>query len=170
MTLQEFFNLLSANPAIVLFYFIALPLTAFLSGIFGKGEGHMSPWKYVYCGLLYMAAVPGIFAVILNVYLFLFERQRILDSNIYTQILPIIAMVVTFLLIRRNVDIRQVPGFGRLSGLILVVTGVLAAMWILDRTRIFAITVVPFHYVIFMIIGLFVLVRVGWNRLAVKES
>jgi len=168
MTLQQFFDLLSENPAIVLFYFIALPLTAFLCGIFGKGEGHLSPWKYVYCALMYMAAVPGIFAVILNVYLFLFERQRILDSNIYTQILPIIAMFVTFLLIRKNVDIKTIPGFDRLSGLILVVTGVLAAMWILDRTRIFAITIVPFQYVILIIVALLILIRLGWNRFTVK--
>lgn len=170
MTLQQFFDLLSNNPAIVLFYFIAMPLTAFLSGVFGKGEGHISPWKYVYCTLMYMAAVPGVFAIILNVYRFLFERQKIMETDIYTQILPVIAMVVTFLLIRRNVELNQIPGFNRLSGLMFVVTAILAVMWILDRTNLIAITIVPFQYVILIIVALLVLARIGWKRITVKES
>lgn len=169
MTLQQFFDLLSGNPEIVLFYFIALPLTAFLSGIFGKGEGHLSPWKYVYCALVYMAAIPGMFAIFLNVYFFLFERQSILDANIYTQFLPIIAMFVTFLLITRNVDLAEIPGFDRLSGLILIVGGLIAAMWILDRTHIIAITFLPFQYVILIIIALLVLIRLGWKRVVAKN-
>lgn len=166
MTLQQFFDLLSANPAIVLFYFIALPLTAFLSGILDRREGHESPWKYAYCALLYMAAVPGIFAVFLNVYFFLFERQSILQANIYTQFLPIVAIFVTFLIIRRNVDFATIPGFDKLSGLIMIVTALMAGMWVLDRTHIIAITFLPFQYVILIIIALLVLIRVGWKRLA----
>ena len=168
MTLQEFFNVLSHNPSIVIFYFVALPLTALLCGIFGKGEGHLSPWSYTYTGLLYLAAVPGIFAITLSVYLFLFERQNIMDTNLITQILPVISMLVTFFLIRRNVDLHKVPGFERLSGLILVVTAIIAAMWILDRTHVIAIAIIPFQYVILIIIALLVLVRFGWKRLAKK--
>ena len=168
MTLQQFFDILSHNPAIILFYFIALPLTAFLCGVFGKGEGHLSPWKYVYCTLLYMAAVPGIFAIILNVYLFLFERQSVLQMNIFTQLLPIISMFVTFLIIRRNVDFVQIPGFDKLTGLLLIVTGLLASMWILDRTHIIAITFLPFQYVILIIIVLLILIRFGWSRIMAK--
>ena len=168
MTLQEFFDVLSNNPSIVIFYFVALPLTAFLCGIFGKGEGHLVPWKYTYSALLYMAAVPGIFAITLNLYFFLFQRQNIMDTNIFTQILPVISMLLTFFLIRRNVDLHKVPGFDRLSGLLLVVTTIIAAMWILDRTHIIAITIVPFQYVILIIIALLVIARFGWKRLAKK--
>ena len=168
MTLQQLFDVLSANPTIVLFYFIALPLTAFLSGIFSKGTGHLSPWKFVYCILLYMAAVPGIFAVFLNIYFFLFEKQSILQANIYTQILPIIAMVVTFLVIRRNVDLKLIPGFDRITGLIFIVTAVVGLMWILDRTRIIAITFLPFQYVFLIIIAMLVAMRFGWSKMFVK--
>lgn len=168
MTLQQFFDALSANPAIVLFYFIALPLTAFLCGVFGKGEGHISPWKYVYCILLYMAAVPGIFAIFLNVYLFLFERQPVLQMNIYTQILPIIAMVTTFLIIRRNVDLSLIPGFDRISGLVMIVTAVIGAMWLLDRMHIIAITFLPFQYVVLIIIAMLIGIRFGWKQMTAK--
>jgi len=86
MTLQDFFDMLSQNPAIILFYFAAIPLTAFLAGVFGKGEGHLTPWKELYCFLSYATAIPAIFAITLNVYLFLFEKQPIMQTNIYTQL------------------------------------------------------------------------------------
>ncbi len=166
MTLQELFDVLSNNPSITLFYFIALPLTAYLCGVMGKGEGHTSPWKYVYCVLLYMAAIPGIFAVFLNVYLFLFERQSVMRMNLFTQVLPIITMLVTFFIIRKNVDLNLIPGFDRLSGLVMIVAIVIGLMWILDRTRIFAITFIPFQYVILILIAAIVGLSFGWNKLS----
>ena len=70
MTLQEFFRLLGENPSYVLMYFGLIPITALLAGILGKGEGEISPWKYLYSTLIYLVCVPGIFALTLNIYLF----------------------------------------------------------------------------------------------------
>lgn len=169
MTLQQLFDVLSANPSITLFYFLALPLTAVLSGVLSRGKGHESPWKFLYCILLYMAAVPGIFAIFLNVYLFLFERQSVMNMNLFTQIFPIITMLATFFIIRKNVDLSLIPGFDRISGLIIVVGVVIGIMWILDRTRVFAVTVVPFHYVLLILVGALILLRFGWSKLSVKR-
>ena len=93
MTLQEFFDLLAANPKIVVFFFTAVPLTALLACMFSKDEGHLSPWKELYSALLFLTSVPGIFAVMLTVYFFMFERRSIMDTNIYTQILPVFSMI-----------------------------------------------------------------------------
>ena len=38
MTLRELFDYLSANPAVLMLYFLMVPFTAFLAGILGKGE------------------------------------------------------------------------------------------------------------------------------------
>lgn len=170
MTLQELFDLLSANPELILFYFIAVPLTAYLANIFGRGEGHLSPWKYLYCSLVYLAAIPGIFAVILNIYLFLFERQPILQTNIYTQIIPILVMVLTLWLIKRNVPFELIPGFDKLSGLIMITFTLLGLMWILDRTHIFAVTFLPFQYVIILLLVALVVVRIGWKKVIGTKS
>lgn len=164
MTLQQLFDLLSNNPSFILFYFIALPLTAFLASIFGKGEGHLTPWKQLYCFLMFAAAIPGIFALILNIYLFLFERSPILEFNIYTQILPIFIMILTFWLIRRNVPFELIPGFDRISGLLMIVLSVLAVMWLLDRLHIVAFTYMPFHYVLLLLAGAFIAVRFGIKK------
>lgn len=166
MTLQEFFNLLAANPSIVIFYFTALPLTAFLACMFAKDEGYLSPWRELFTGLLYMSAVPAIFAFLLTLYLFLFERRSILETDIYTQVLPMFSMAITVYIIRKNVELDQLPGFGKLSGLIWMILGILMILWMLDRTHIIAITILPFYWVILLIIALIVLIRLGWKRVS----
>ena len=41
----------------------------------GSGEtaDEIWKWRYVYAGLVYLACIPGVFAITLNVYLFLFS-------------------------------------------------------------------------------------------------
>ena len=111
MTLAEFFEWIGERPGLILSYFIAIPVVALLAGLFNKGEGHLSPWKYLFSVLIYLVAIPGIFAVTLSVYMFLFERRSIMDTNMYTQVLPIFSMIVTILIIKREVDLDLVPGF-----------------------------------------------------------
>lgn len=165
MTLGQFFDLLSQNPSILIFYFVSAPLTALLSLIFGKGEGNRSPWKYLYSFLIYFVSIPGIFAITLNAYLFLFERQSIFNANIYTQILPIICMIITLWLINRNADFNRIPGFDRIGGLMFIITCLLIIMWILEKTHIFAITFIPFHYFILLLFALLILLRIGWSKM-----
>ena len=165
MTLEEFFNLLGDNPILILAYFLLIPFTAFLSGIMGKGEGHESPWSYLYSVLIYLACVPGISAVTLSIYLFLFERRSIFDTNVYTQILPIISMIATLLLIRKNVELERIPGFGKMSGLVLMISTALCFMWFIDKTRIYVFSYLPFQYVIGIFIVVMVIFRMGFSRL-----
>lgn len=165
MTLREFFDLLAANPAIIFAYFGFIPLAAIIAGVMGRGEGNQSPWKYLYSTLIYLVCVPGIFAVTLSVYLFLFEKRSIFDTDLYTQIIPLVSMAATLLIISKNVALDEIPGFDKMSGLIVMVLGVLTLMWILDKTRIFVFTYLPFQYVILILVGLLLVVRVGWKRL-----
>lgn len=165
MTLGEFFQLLSANPSIILFFFIAVPMTAGLAYVYGKGEGNKRPWSYLYSALVHLAVIPGIFAITLNVYLFMFERLPIMETDIYTQILPIISMIFTLVLIRKNTCFEDIPGFGRLSALIIIILAILSLMWLMDRTHIIAITFIPFHWIIVFILVILVVFRFAGKRL-----
>jgi len=168
MTLKEFFDLLGDKPAFLLAYLLMIPLTAAVAGFMGRREGHLSPWKYLYSALVYLICVPGIFSITLNVYLFLFEKQSVFDANIYTQILPVLSMFITLLLIKNNVSLDRVPGFNKLSGLVIAILATLVFMWIIDRTRIFVISVIPFYYVGLLFIGLLVAFRLGISRIFAK--
>jgi hypothetical protein len=159
MTLGQFFESCSQNSSDLLIYFISLPATAALILLIGKGEGHMSPWKYIYTLLVYGACIPGIFSVSLSIYKFLFERGKIMDSNMYTQILPILSMFLTLTLIKKNVSLDEVPGFDKISSLILMISVLLVIMWILEKTNLFVFTYMPFYQFILMLIGVLILMR-----------
>ena len=157
--------MLGDNPIPIVAYFFLIPITALVAGILGKGEGHLSPWKYLYSTLVYLICVPGILAITLSVYLFLFERRSVFDTDIFTQILPVLSMVGTLLLIRKNVPLERIPGFGKMSGLIMMILTTLFVMWILDKTRLIAFSYIPFQYVILMFVGLLLIFRIGWSRI-----
>ena len=165
MTLQEFLDLCSQNPSIILLYFLCLPLTALLAGIFGKGEAALTPWKYLYSVLMFLACVPGIFAITLNVYLFLFERRSIFEADMFSQIVPILIMVLTLFLIRKNTCFEDIPGFNRLGGLLLIIGAVLSVMWFLDKTRIVIFSYMPFYTVLIILAVLFFVIRIGSKQL-----
>ena len=165
MTLQECFDLLAANPAIIIFFFAAVPLTAVLSGELDRGDGHESPWKYLYSTLIYLVTIPGIFAVTLTLYLIIFEGRSILKIDIYTQILPIISMLLTLWIIRRNVDLDSIPGFDKLSGLMIVILSLMVIFWVLDKTRIVAFTHFPFYYIVILFVGLVLLAVYGVSKI-----
>ena len=162
MTLREFFDYLSANPAVVLMYFLGIPFTAFLAGLLGKGEGHLSPWKYLYSTLIYLVCVPGIFAAALAVYLFLFEQGgSIFNVNLLTQVLPVASMVLTLGLIRRNAPFESIPGFSKLSSLMLMIASIFILMYFLDRLHLVAWVNVPVIYLILIVAGLLLAFRLA---------
>lgn len=165
MTLKEFFELIGDNPFYVIAFFALIPITALIAGFMGKNEGHISPWKYLYSSLIYMVCIPGIFAITLNVYKFLFERGSIMDLNIYTQILPIISMIITILLVRGNVALDRVPGFGKLSGMVTMITVLFAIMWFLEKTRIIIFSYMKIEYFLLLLIVLLVVFRLGWSKM-----
>lgn len=164
MTLGDFFELCADNPGLLLGFFFGVPLIALLAMVFSKGQGHLSSWKYLYAVLIYLVAIPGIFAVTLSIYLFLFERRSIMETNIFTQILPIVSMLATFILIRKQVDLDLVPGFGKLSGLMTILGILMVVMWVIDKTHIYSITFMPFYVVVLILVAGFLLVRMGLKQ------
>jgi len=165
MTLGEFFNLLSNNPTYILGYFLLIPFTALIGTIIGKGEEDEPVWKYFYSILIYLVAIPGIFAITLSVYLFFFERRSIFQTDVLTQILPVISMIATFLIIKRRVRLERIPGFGRISGLVMMVGVALIAMWVMEKTRIVFFSYLPVQYVLAILVGLLIVFRVGWSKM-----
>jgi len=165
MTLKEFFDLLGQTPSYVLSYFFLIPLTAFLAWMLGKGEGHLTPWKYLYTILVFLVCIPGVTSAALDLYLFLFEKKSIMDANIYTQILPILSMALTLMLIRQNVSFDDVPGFGKIGGLITLIAIILVFMWFVDRTHIVVFSYMPIQQLLLIFVGLLLAARWSTKRL-----
>lgn len=165
MTLKEFFDLLAVNPIYIVGFFLLIPLAAFIGTVIGRGEEEEPVWKIYYATLIYLTTIPGIFSVALSVYLFLFERRSVMESDVFTQILPIISMIATLLIIRRSVNMDNIPGFGKLSGLIWMIAAVLIIMWFMDRVKLYVFSYMPIQYLLLILVGLLIAFRLGWSKL-----
>lgn len=166
MTLREFFDYLGAHPLTVVGFFLLIPLIALLAGWMGRGEGHLSPWRYLYSLLVYAVCIPGIFSITLSVYLFLFERGgSIMNLNLLTQVAPALSMILTLGIIRRNTPFESIPGFGKLSSLMMTIGAVFVLMYLLDRTHLIAFVRVPVQYLVLIVVGLLVVLRFGFKQL-----
>lgn len=168
MTLRAFFDYLGENPFVLLAYFLFIPLTALIAGALGRGEGHLSPWRWLYAALVYAVCIPGIFAVTLGVYFFLFERGSIMDVNVLLQVLPIVSMILTLALIRNNVDFGSVPGFDKISSLMTMIAAIIVLMYLLDRTHLIAFVNVPVQYLVLIVLGLLLAFRFGLKQLVAR--
>lgn len=167
MTLKEFINLLGDNPGYIIGYFIAVLLATALTGWISKDEGWKSPWKYLYMVLIYAVCIPGIFAVGLNFYVFLFERSRsIFDADVYTQILPIIGMALTLWVMKTNVNLDYIPGFHRLTGFMIIILATLGLMYGLDRMRIIVFAVMLAWVLLLIFFGILSAIMYGWRRVS----
>ncbi|NBC08790.1 MAG: hypothetical protein GVY26_16490 [Bacteroidetes bacterium] len=164
MTLKEALDSLTANPIYVLIYLGIIPVMAFVAGLISREKGKDGPWKYLYSTLIYFICVPGIFSITVSIYQFLFERRSIWEADVFVQVLPILSMVVTLLIIRKNVDLDYIPGFDKLSGLVMVIAATLTIMWFVDRLRIIVFSYLRFEYVILFFVGLLLIIRIGWRR------
>jgi len=166
MTLREFFDFLGEHPLVIVGYFLLVPVLALFAGWAGRGAGNSSPWKYLYALIVYAVCIPGIFSVALSVYLFLFERGgSILNTNLLTQVVPVISMLLTLGLVRQNADFEQLPGFGKLSSLMMTIGAVFMLMYLLDRTHIIAFVRVPVHYLILIVVGMLLVLRYGFRQM-----
>lgn len=81
MTLGELIDAVGDNPLPAAGYFLTVPLTAVVAGWLGRGEGAQTPWKYLYTVIVYAVCIPGIFALALGVYQFMFGRRDILNAD-----------------------------------------------------------------------------------------
>jgi hypothetical protein len=164
MTLRDFFDYISQYPQYVLYYFLGLPILAAIVGMISHKSGSSSPYREIFMLIVYGVTIPGIFALFLNFYIFLFENKSILNFNIYMQILPVISMIATLYLIRRFVSFDDIPGFGKISGLMTMTAAIIILLWLLDRFHIITFVYMPFYYLIILVVVLLLVINYGLKK------
>ncbi len=165
MTLQELFDRLGQQPQYLMVFFAIIPVLAVLLGLIAGRKGGYTPWNYFYSFLIYLSSIPGIFAITLSFYAHIVQGRNVMQLDIYSQILPIVSMVLTLLIIRRQVDLRMVPGFDKLSGLLMIIFSAMVILWFLDRFHIIGFMRMRFQYVLVIFIGMLILMRYGWGKI-----
>ena len=153
------------RPFLLAGLFMVAPLSAWLCGVVhGRGHGSVSPWKYFYAGLVYFACVPGILAGVLTGYTLFFSHENLLDVSLLVYVLPVISMIATLALIRRNVDFDLVPGFDRLSGLMVMIGCSFAIALAIQKTRIWIFFGGSIERLIALAVGIFALLKWGTHQ------
>ena len=162
MTPRDWLAALAAQPLWIGGYLAALPVLAFLLGLLHRrGTGNDAPWKFFYSALVYAACIPGTFAAAITLYMVLFAGENLLDVNALVTLGPIVSMGATLALASRNVDFGPLPGFGRLSGLMVLLGLTFGIVFALSRTRLF----IVFGGSIFLLfaLGAFVFALLKWG-------
>ena len=165
MTIGELLGFMNMNPIYPGIFFILLPIAAFLGNVMSGKDGHQSPWCIYYAALVYLAVIPGIFAVLLNLYHILFEKRSIYDVNIMVQLLPIVSMIFTLMIIKRNVSFSDIPGFGKMTGFVSIISMLMLAFFILEKAHLLVFSYLPIHWILIMLIVMFGVVHLGLKRM-----
>ncbi len=168
MTLDELATLAAQPPwnlALAALWILLPILARFLPLAHGRGGEGRGPWPYVYSALIYAASVPGLLAGTVTAYMLLFSRQNLMQVDVFVYALPFISMVVTLTFLRNRIDLDAIPGFDRLSGLIVVIASTFMLVLAIQKTRIWFIFRGSIWTLLILVAGLFALLRWGGARL-----
>ena len=164
MTLQELFLTVGENQNYAIVFFVSIPIIAFFIGLIGGTKDHLAPYKYIYSILIYLVSIPGIFAVALSIYKFLFQRGDIMQTDLLLQVLPIVSLIITVSIMRNNIKLGFIPGFDKISGLWLMLFATMFFMWLLEKIHIVVFSYLPFQYLLGIFGVLFLIIYLGWKR------
>ena len=101
-------------------FFIALPLVTLVGGHLLVRTSGRKPASYFLALAVYLAVLPGIPMTILVAFLLFFARSNLFAE--YDAVLffgPVVSMVSTLLAASRVLPMDEIPGFGRLRGLMM---------------------------------------------------
>lgn len=139
-SIRDLVQAAAGHPGIGAVLLFAAPLAVSALGLFhGKDRGGSAPWKYLYSVFVYLACVPGMFSAVLICYTLFFTHENLLDVNAAIYFFPFLSMTLTLLLMRRQVRFDEVPGFDRLTGLMVMIAAAFGIVFALSRTRIWLI-------------------------------
>jgi hypothetical protein len=162
MTTRDLIHQADQHPIALAAALAAQPVVAWVVGRFhDRGQGGAVPWKYLYSVLVYLACVPGMFAGVLTAYTLFFSRENLLDTSLLVYFLPIVSMIVTLVFIRKKVAFDEVPGFDRLSGLMVMVGCSFAIALAIQKTRIWVVFGGSIERLFILAAGIFALLKWG---------
>jgi hypothetical protein len=164
VTLNELMILAGNYPWMVVVFFALPPIVAFGIGLsHAPGKGEQAPRSYFYAVLVYVTCLPGLFALTLIAYTLFFTRQNLLDVNLLIYVLPIASMGLTLGVMARKMKFEKIPGFDRISGLMIILTATFSVLFLLSRTRVWLLFAGSFVWLLALGVMIFFLLRLGFH-------
>ena len=164
MTLQDLINWFSAHQYITSIYFIILFLLTLLL-VRNVNEKNLNQLQYAFSAIVYGVTVPGILAVLLTGYTLLILRTSLLNVSIIVYFLPIFAMAVTLFVMNKKVALKSIPGFDRITSLMVLIGITFTVVFVLQKTFFGVVFIGGFAQLLVVFILLFVILKVTWSKL-----
>jgi len=165
MTVQDFINWFGNHPNIVLGYFAVIIAISLIGLLFVKPSNFKTPINYFYGILIYAVTIPGLLALVLLLYSFFFLRTNLLQLDLVTYFVPLVAMSISLIIINKTVPMSQIPGFGKLSGLFILIIITFVITYILQRMFFGVFFVGRFQYLIGFFLVLLFGIKIAWDRI-----
>ncbi|MFL1896855.1 hypothetical protein ACJRPK_14205 [Aquimarina sp. 2-A2] len=164
MSIQHIIDWCSNNPNSILLYFGAI-LALTLLVILIVSDANFRYTRYMMSIIVYAVTVPGILAIFLVLYALLMHRINLLEVSVLVYFVPIISMIITLILLNKKVTLSKIPGFDRLSGLMLMISIVFAIVFVLQKTIFGVFFIGGFTQLIIVFVIVFLVTKFAWSRL-----
>lgn len=165
MTIQDTIDWFSANQYVTLGYFIGLLLlTLLLVSI--VNQNNFAQIKYLLSIIVYAVTIPGMLASILILYSFFILNVSLLNVSIVAYFVPVIAMILTLIIMNKRVPMRKIPGFDRLSGLMIMICVAFSIVFVLQKTYFGIFFIGGFLQLLVVFAVLLIIIKVAWTRIS----
>jgi hypothetical protein len=168
VTARDVIDLAGRNPWAIAAVSVAPPLLALLAARGGVTASPSAFRRYFYAVLVYLVCVPGIGAAVLTAYTLFFTRESLLDKDLLVHVLPIVSMAATLPLIRKGISFDDVPGFDRLSGLMVLIAVTFIIVLVIQKT--FVGIFFGASFAVLLALGAFLFALLKWGAGAVLRS
>ncbi|PKV53101.1 hypothetical protein ATE84_5236 [Aquimarina sp. MAR_2010_214] len=133
--------------------------------LFVNQKNFTSPITYLYGILVYAVTIPGMLALILVLYSFFFLKTNLLQVDLVTYFAPLISMIITLVIVNKTVPMSRIPGFGRLSGLFIIVLITFIITYVLQRMFFGVFFVGKIQYLVMFFLLLLLGLKIAWNKI-----
>lgn len=165
MTLRESIDWFGQHPEYLYVFLLGLPVFALMMHLSPKHsrESGLSAW--VYSLLVHLTCIPGTLVAVLLGYALFFTHENLLDVNFFVYFGPIVSMILTLAILGRQIQFREVPGFHRLSGFIVLIA--ISFMLVLMVRKLFVgiIFLTSFKSLVILGIAIYLILNWAWFKL-----
>ncbi|WP_438712233.1 hypothetical protein ACSTS3_07415 [Aquimarina muelleri] len=165
MTVQDIIQWFENYPFLIIGYFTILIFISLLGLAMVNRRNFKSPITLLYSLLVYAVTIPGLLALIITAYSFLFLKTNLLEINILAYFVPIIAMIIVLFIINKTVPMHLIPGFGKLSGLFVIIAITFIITYVLQKMFFGVFFVGRIQYLLLFFLALLFILRIAWKKI-----
>ena len=163
-SLLDLIQRLGDHRGVIAAVLLVIPALSWIIGQLLKRASRKTAANFLALPIFMTVPLGTVMACVLG-YLVFIVRENVLAYDAVLLFGPVLSMALTLFAVSKVLPFEEIPGFDRLSGLMLVAAVAFIIVYLLDRfaLRLFFVASLPILALIFIV--LFVLLRIGFTRL-----